>query len=408
MRCAGAVPTRVERAGSTPCARANASRKPGERRTAPAARWAGAVRAQRTLHRPGDVKREAGRDFRELLDGAVGAPVEDEVRRVRINSLEHVLPAGLHQRSGCDEDARARSLGRRRSHERHPLDVGESLVGRRWLELAECAHLGGRREHARLATSPCPQLLRSRDRAEPLEETLDEIDLRLGERRVEPDAPHRGSMSARRLEHVASCGASEIRVVEDDLANARGQLFVECAGELPQGPSALVAVEAVVATSHVFLCDAALPSSRDAHDEDDLRVLRRAWPREKTRTSRAERAVESCPVVRLKLERRRACGGARGLRAPRAGDRNHRGGELQQPGERDLGCGCAACFRDTGKCRVTGKPRRPARPSEWRVGDHRDPFLHTAVDDASPESRDVRGTESDLNRGDGGELERLV
>ena len=114
------------------------------------------------------------------------------MRRGRIALLERVLPARRLERGGRDEDTDPRVRRRRRAREGHLLDGGESLVGRRRLELAERAHLRGRREHARLTPRQLSQLLGRRQRAEALEQPLDEVDLRLRERRVEPDAPRSG------------------------------------------------------------------------------------------------------------------------------------------------------------------------------------------------------------------------
>ena len=88
-------------------------------------------------------------------------------------------------------------------------------------------------------------------RAEPIEQPLDQVDLRLRERRVEPDAPRPDAVAARGPDHVAPCAAREVRVVEDDPPGARRQLPVEGVGERAQGSTTLVAVEAEVPTGDV-------------------------------------------------------------------------------------------------------------------------------------------------------------
>jgi hypothetical protein len=62
--------------------------------------------------------------------------------------------------------------------------------------------------------------------AEPVEEPLDEVRLRLREWRVEPDAPRSQTMPSGRFEDVAPGGACEVRVVEDDVACACGESVV--------------------------------------------------------------------------------------------------------------------------------------------------------------------------------------
>ena len=191
VRCAGPAPTRIERDGSTTVCSRERERQPGQRRAAPAARRAGRVRAQRALHRAGDRGGEACDTGVEHVQGAVGAPVEDQVWRVTVALSSARSQPGTPERGRRDEDPRLRSPGRRRAHEGHVLHAREALVGRRRLELAERAHLRRRRQHTLLTSRQPSQLLGSRERAETLEQALDEIDLGLRERRVEPDAPRR-------------------------------------------------------------------------------------------------------------------------------------------------------------------------------------------------------------------------
>ena len=95
-----------------------------------------------------------------------------------------------------------------------------------------------------------------------------------------------------------------------------------------------------------------------------------------------------------------------GRRAPGIAD--HRGREAEQPGEGDLGRGRAVRVGDVRERLATGETARAARPSERRVGDHRDPSLGTALDDASPQRRVVEGAERNLDGRDRSELERFV
>ena len=117
--------------------------EPGKRWPAPAAWRAAGVRAQRAFDRACERGCEEGGGSGEIVRGAVGIPVEDEVRRGRIARPERALPPRSFQRRGRDEDAGLRPLGSRSQRERHLLDGREALVGGRWLELAQRAHLGG-------------------------------------------------------------------------------------------------------------------------------------------------------------------------------------------------------------------------------------------------------------------------
>ena len=111
---------------------------------------------------------------------------------------EGVLPTLAKQRARGDEHARPEPCGSRRAGERPPLDAREALVIRGRLELANGAHLRRRREQAGLTPGELAQLVGLRERAEAVEEALDEVDLGLRERRVEPDAAHRGAVPAGR------------------------------------------------------------------------------------------------------------------------------------------------------------------------------------------------------------------
>ena len=209
--------------------------QPGKRRAAPADRRAAAVRAQGVLDRPGDSRSRAGRRQRQVA----------AVFRPRSSRRRGGARLGRPLRAHAPTPAASTPLPRRRRPtparddcvrvEGNLLDARPALVGRRRLELAERAHLGGGREHARLPCK-CPQLLRGRESAEAREQPLDDVDLCLGERRVEPDAAHGGSMPARRLEHMASRCASEVRVVEDDPPRARGQLVASAPASSRKDP----------------------------------------------------------------------------------------------------------------------------------------------------------------------------
>src|ERR1700730_14603538 len=80
-------------------------------------------------------------------------------------------------------------------------------------------------------------------------------------------------MSACRLDDIAACRAREVGVVEHEPPNTRRERFVECLSDLAQGSSTLVTVEPQVATGDVFHGNAALPGSRNAHDQDHVRIV---------------------------------------------------------------------------------------------------------------------------------------
>ena len=172
--------------------------------------------------------------------------------------------------------------------------------------------------------------------------------------------------------------AREVRVVEDDLARARGEGLVERVGELAERAAALVAIEPQVAALDV------LPARRrdfpapgmpiDQHDV--ARRLRRLALRGRARPRSACSSSSSS-------QRRRAGGRARGLRAGVRQGRDDVRPEAEHPRERDLGLGGAMRLaRSRASAWIAGEPRRATRSAERRVGNEREPGIGTAVDEA--------------------------
>ena len=122
----------------------------------------------------------------------------------------------------------------------------------------------------------------------------------------------------------------------------------------------------------------------------------------------AEGARENFAVVVVEGERRRAGGGTRRLRSPRARDRDDGRGEIEEPGERDFGRSRVARGRDLGERLLAGNSARPSRPAERRVRDQRETLLDAALQDSASKRAVVEGTERDLDSRDRRELERLV
>ncbi len=148
----------------------------------------------------------------ERLRTAAGKPVEHKVRSVRARCLLH---------GSCRYEHAASSPRRWSPFERDLLDAGEALVRVRRLELAERSHLRRRSEQARLESAQRTKLLGSRQVAEALEQPLDEVDLRLRERCVDPDTTRWDSMPRRGLDDVAARCPRQVRVVENDVAACR-------------------------------------------------------------------------------------------------------------------------------------------------------------------------------------------
>ena len=326
-------------------------------------------------------------------------PGRQSKTRCGAGSAPSAPPARQPERGGRDEHARP-AAGPRLAVERTRSTAAKPSSADGGSSSRDRAHLRGRREHARLAACEGAQLLGRGQRAEAVEQPLDEVDLRLRERRVEPDAAHRQPVARGRLDHVAARRAREVGVVEHDAPRAGRERLVERAGELAQRAAALVAVEAGVAARDEVLGDAALAGAGDAHDD--------ARPPPPPRATRAASAPNARERRAVSSERGRARRGAAvsGRRAP--GIATTFGDELEQPGERDLGrvTPCAAASSANGS--RAGERARAPRPAERRVRDQRDAELGAALDEAAAQRAVVERAERDLHGRDRGQLERLV
>ena len=183
----GRDPTRSEPAGSRPCARAKTSARPGsggrhQQMGGPAGCGHNAVstgprpscRGVLRLGRGSPCRRQGSSRRRDAARSGRSARALAPIR---------LRPGPLPRRR------RRRVFGPMRARSnRDLLDGRPALVVGRRLELAERAHLRGRCKQAGLALRRESQLARRRQRAEAVEQSLHEIELRLRERDVEPDA----------------------------------------------------------------------------------------------------------------------------------------------------------------------------------------------------------------------------
>ena len=245
--------------GRARAARAKASASPGSGGRHQQRRRARRVRTERRLDRAHDDRREPSHVRLELLGRAARAPVEHQVGRPGRGLLHRRLPAigrsaaaatstpvagraGSALMNAPPRRAAKPSSGDGCSSSRSVriCDVGASTPGTAARQLA--------------------QLVGSRERSEALEQPVDEVHLRLRERRAEPDAPSRDSVPGGRLDHVAARRSASDTCCRAPRAGARRQRGVERVGDLTQRAAALVAVEAHVAAGEVLLGARLLPA----------------------------------------------------------------------------------------------------------------------------------------------------
>jgi hypothetical protein len=205
-------------------------------------------------------------------------------------------------------------------------------------------------------------------------------------------------VSARGVDHVASRGAGQIGVVEHHTPGARGELVLQRVRELAEGSPAFVAVQPDETPRDVVLGHAALPGSRDAHDEDDVGVVSRTRALGGSRARPAECDRQGTPLLAVQTEARGGGGRARGLGATRAGDGDHGRGQVEQPRKRDLGRRRAARSGDVHELMLAPDRPRTARSSERRVRDQRDSGLDAPLHDSAADRTIVEDAERDLDR----------
>ncbi len=168
---------------------------------------------------PDTISATAERGGLEPGGRAVGAPVEDEMRRRAARP-----PRALAPTRACDP----RQQPRRRPSRADP-DASRART-----ECAPRSRSPRRRSGARArgtlasaasarevpARSVRPSFSSSglREVAESVEQTFDHVDLCLRERGIEPDAARGDAVAGTRLDDVAARGARQVRVVEDDFA----------------------------------------------------------------------------------------------------------------------------------------------------------------------------------------------
>ena len=248
--------------GSRPWAAVKASASPGQRRATPAAGRAAAVGADRAATAPVTTSAQTGHGTVEAAGGrrrgASRTPGAARTgRRRRSPPPSRRVPARARRRA-----RRRRRAGRCGALERHLVHAGKALVQRRRLELAD-------RPHLRVGAIT-PSVLRASARSSSgvgrapnsVDQARDEVDLRLGERRVEPHAADRQPVPGGRLDHVAARGAREVGVVQDDPSRAGAQPLLERLRDVAQRAAPLVAVEALIAAGHVVAGEARLAGAR--------------------------------------------------------------------------------------------------------------------------------------------------
>ena len=210
-----------------------------------------------------------------------------------------------------------------------------------------------------------------------VEQSLDDVDLGLRERRVEPDAAHRDAVPARRVDDVAPRRAGDVRVVEHDPTLTRGQLRVERVGEVAQRARALVAVEAAVPAGDVLLGEAA--SSPPRRCPSRARRPRRASASRRAR-GRGRPSAARSSAASSRVAAREAETAVSGRRAPgiatTAGDcaRSHASATSAGVADRVRATEASASFRASaparrtppnGECAMTATPasaHRSTRP----------------------------------------------
>jgi len=160
----------------------------------------------------------------ELFGKEVFPKIREAEKAIALGEIA-LARAALLQMSVVYENRFPRATGLVPPLESNALDGNETLVFSRRLELTPIAELGlGRKRVRRRARL---DLLGREEAPVPLHHARDSIDLRLLERRFEPQAAHRGAVLPRGLDDVEAGGAPRIGVVEHETLLAIRQTVVE-------------------------------------------------------------------------------------------------------------------------------------------------------------------------------------
>ena len=175
--------------------------------------------ADRRLDRAGDGGREQRDDLGQVVRGAVGPPVEERGAEPTDRPSRAPAPVRLARRGRRDEDGAGRqpAAGCERTA---PARRREAFVRSRRLELAQRAHLRGRRQQpGSLARA---SLTSSGVGSEPKRSSRRSTRLTCAcASGVSSQTQRTGTPCARRaVDDVAPRRASQVRVVEDDAASA--------------------------------------------------------------------------------------------------------------------------------------------------------------------------------------------
>ena len=245
-----------------------------------------------------------------------------------------------------------------------------------------------------------------REGAEPLEEPLDHVHLRLRERRVEPHASHASRRDAPPLRSRGSarrgsrtCCRATTRRAPDASA------FSSSSASARSVPPRSSRLSRTWPRALYVLRDTALPGAGDPHHEHDLgrvaAVGRGGADRARRNRDAPARRRRARASRRARPSVRSPAGGRPGLRSTF--------GPRPSSHASATSAGVESCASATSRSTcAAGEARRAARPAERRVGDQRDTRLGASLDQADAERPVVDHAQGNLHRGDRSEPERLV
>ena len=399
------APRTTERAGSTAWRRANSSTRPGSGGRHRQTGGPAACEQSAASTAPDTISPTAAAVASRCH--AVGAPVEDEVRRGGLGCRERSLPLGLAVRDSSHEDPCREPTRMRHALERNALHAREALVVGRRLEFAERPHLLRGREKSGLGACGLLQLLRLREVAEAVEQALDEdFALRLRERRVkQADSRPGRAVACCGLDNTAPRRAREVRVVEDDLS-AAARRPVERVRELAEKATASTLRRRI--PPEVPARDIAPPRPRylpaPGYPTTSTTSARSAPPRNVAPVSAGGAAVARASTLSQRGTTRRPGTAPRSragrLRAAHTGYDDHMRPEHEQPARARPRRARRRAPPRARQAAPNSQPTGAARAAERRVSDHgREPPPRRALDDPAARRRgSSSAAERDLAR----------
>ncbi len=303
-----------------------------------------------------------------------------------------------------DDECAARRCRGFHALEADGFDAGKAFGGVRRLELPLESELDHRSECGDVGLRDGPQLVRHEQASVTSDDPRGGVDLRVFDRRGEPDRANRQADSLRGGNHGCARFSRHVGVVENNRRVAGLDRPLERRNQRLERAASLVAIQTVIAIGNVAPGQRALSGAGNAHDEDN--VTARGHRYDAARRSGADDSAVREPLVELaaigvgQLDAAGARDRCDVLEPARSGNRNDERREVGEPRQRNLTRGRVVMVSDAAQHGIGGHTVATLRPAQWSIRQDRDVVRQAVLDDTAGHRRVVADAERDLHRVD--------